>query len=89
MLKWYRITKYNPLHRTTSGSYQKNERASFSDIGKSFDNKKLTFNEYLLVEDTYIQAIVGFMECNQVDTMRITSLEKHTLLQNTSGDGID
>lgn len=77
MLNW-RITKYNPLYRTISGFYQKSEWTSFSDIGKIFDNKRLTFNDYLVMEDAYIQAIIGFMECNHVDTMRIASLEKHT-----------
>ena len=80
----YRITKYNPLYRDVHGVYQKSEWSSFSDIGKIFDNKKLTINDYSLTEDAYIQAMVGFMECNHVDTMRIASLEKHTLSQGAS-----
>lgn len=83
MFHW-RVSKYNPSHRNTSGSYQKNEWTSFSDIGKIFDDEKLTFDDYLPLEDAYIQAIIGFMECNQTDTMRIASLEKHALPQDVS-----
>lgn len=71
-----RITKYNPLYRTPTGSYEKNEWTSFSDIGKIFENKELTFDDYLVVENAYIDALLAFMECNNIDTMRIRSLEK-------------
>ncbi len=83
MFSW-RITKYNPSYRNASGSYQKNEWSSFTDIGKNFDNKQLTLNDYLLIEDAYIGAIVCFMECNHINTMRVTNLEKQRLPEDRS-----
>lgn len=83
MFNW-RITKYNPSYRGSSGSYQKHEWSSFSDIGKKFDNKELTYDNYILVEDTYINALMLFMECNNIDTMHVANLEKQRPLEDVS-----
>ena len=54
---FYRVTKYDPKNRSSRGIYTVNEWTSYCDIGKIFDGKKLTFEEYREIEDRYIEAI--------------------------------
>lgn len=75
MISW-RITKYNPIFRDKKGSYLKNDWAASSDIGKFFENKEFTYDEYLKIEDAYIAAILLFMEFVETDTLKITNLAK-------------
>ena len=75
MFQW-RITKYNPKYRNERGTYLKNEWISFSDIGKIFDQSKLTFDKYLKIENSYINAINYFMDCLKLDKIIVTNLRK-------------
>lgn len=56
-MKCWRITKYNPKFRNELGHYQKKEWTSVSDIGKIFEGKQLTVEEYLNTENLYINSI--------------------------------
>lgn len=80
----WRITKYNPTYRNASGAYQKDEWTSFSDIGKKIGATTFTFAEYIIIEDSYVNAISQFLKCNEIQSMRITSLEKYSLPKNLS-----
>ncbi len=53
MFDW-RVTKYDPKNRDHNGWYVKDEWTDYSDIGKSFEGKRLTFWEYFNVESKYI-----------------------------------
>lgn len=75
MFGW-RITKYNPEYRNSSGAYLRNEWTSISDIGKTFDGKKLTFKQYLKIEDAYTEAIILFMTFLKVNSLCVTYLEE-------------
>lgn len=76
MYTW-RITRYNPSFREKTGRYKGNEWTSFSDVGKFF-NKKLTIDDYITVENTYIEAMVAFMDCAKIYSMKVTGLEKRS-----------
>lgn len=76
MLGW-RITKYNPQYRDDRGAYLKSEWTCYSDIGKTFEGKTFTLTEYLKIEDAYIQGVILFMECLNLDSLRISCLEKN------------
>ena len=80
----WRITKYNPIFRNKNGDYLKNEWTAFSDIGESFENEKLTFEKYLKTEDAYIAAVILFLECNELDSLTVTHLEKTSPLKNST-----
>lgn len=54
--KQYRITKYNPIHRV-NGIYTKDEWTSMYDVGKSYDKKIFKFEDYLVVERSYLKVI--------------------------------
>ena len=80
---FWRITKYNPKNRDQNGFYQKNEWTSVSDIGKTFDDGVLTFDDYLLCENAYIDAIVMFMHGNNVEFINIEGLEEGNYIEFT------
>jgi hypothetical protein len=72
----YRVTKYNPVFRNEKGTYQREEWTSFSDIGSVFGAVKLTPSEYSRVESLYISAIGSFMSLADIDSLKISGLEK-------------
>ena len=74
----YRITKYNPKNRDEQGRYTKDEWTDFSDIGYEFEDKEITLEEYTNVESKYINAVLLFMECLEVDTLEVNGLETYT-----------
>lgn len=73
----YRITKYNPVFRDSSGSYTKNEWTSFADVNKIFDGQIFALDEYLCVERAYCDVVMKFMDCLRVTHLYINSLEKN------------
>lgn len=72
----FRITKYNPQYRDLSNRYTLDEWTAVSDVGKIYQNKKFTFEEYLQVESAYINAVMIIMDFLGVDFLHITHLEK-------------
>ena len=73
----WRITKYNPKNRDLNGAYLKKEWISHSEIGNAFEGKKFTVEDYLQVEQAYIEAIISFMECLNINSLRIVALQKN------------
>jgi hypothetical protein len=80
MFDW-RVTKYDPKNRDHNGWYTKDEWTDHSDVGKTFESKKLTFSEYFNVESKYIQAVLLFMECLNIDSLKATHLIDKGLYQ--------
>lgn len=70
MFNW-RVTKYNNIKRNLDGSYPDNEWTSYSDI-----DKNVTYQDYFFTEKLYIQAVLMFMKCNQIDHLMVAGLEK-------------
>jgi len=48
------IVKYNPKYYDAKGVYTKDEWTEFSDIGRLFDGKRLSIEEYLEAENNFI-----------------------------------
>src|SRR6516162_2686554 len=63
-------------HIVGNGAYTKNVWTSYSDIGKKIDGTIVTVDDYLKWENAYIQAVMLFLECLHVDSLKITDLEK-------------
>lgn len=61
----YRISKFNPLYRVNE-IYTKNEWTSMYDVGKSYDEKIFTFEEYLAVEKSYLNVIEKVLQKSNV-----------------------
>lgn len=72
-----RISKYNPKYRDSNGAYTKNEWTSISDIGKNFDGKIFTRDEYIEIEDKYLDAIEIFINYHNIKKIRLVNLENY------------
>ncbi len=73
ILKAFEVMKYDPKFRDSEGNYTKEEWTTFDDIGKQIDNTKLSFNDYKLVEDRYIQAVeilFNYYDCNKIQFVK-------------------
>lgn len=68
--KQYRITKYNPIYRM-NGIYTKDEWISMYDVGKMYDGKTFTFEEYLTVEKSYLNVIKKILQEVNIKRVRI------------------
>ena len=73
----WRITKYNPANRDKNDIYQKNEWTSIGDVGNKFGDNEFTFEEYFFYENSYIDAIIRIMCENNIETLKIDTLEKY------------
>jgi len=80
-----RITKYNPRFRDKTGAYKKDDWTSASDIGRVFDGKLLTLDEYLAAEDAYVGAALLFLKNAQVKSLKVTYFEERSDFDNPSG----
>ena len=66
----YRITKYNPIYRI-NGIYNRDEWTAISDVGKSYNGKIFTFEEYLAVEKSYLSVIENILQELNIKSVRI------------------
>ena len=73
---YWRITKYDPSLRDFQGKFLGNEWTSYSDIGNFYGDKQLILKDYLTVENAYINAVIRFMNCSKISSLRIVELEK-------------
>ena len=71
----YRITKYSPEYRNENGVYTKDDWTSCSVIGRQFDGKILTAEEYYDTEQRYIRVIEDIFCENEVGSLQIKDLE--------------
>ncbi|MBA3377173.1 MAG: hypothetical protein H0U00_15405 [Actinobacteria bacterium] len=74
----YRVTKYDPAFRDSSGAYTREEWTSFDDIGRSFGGMVLTRGEYQRVEDAYACAALAFLQEVAVRNLIVRGLENTT-----------
>jgi hypothetical protein len=77
----WRITKYDPKYRGPKGVYLNDEWCIYSEVGKLFNNAQFTFDEYVRVENLYIEAIKLFMECHDISALQVNSLERNKKLE--------
>jgi hypothetical protein len=83
----FRITKYNPVHRTGDGSFQLEDWTSSADVGKSFQGVVLTEAEYKSVERAYIDTALAFLEEAQVSQLAVVGLENHNFAEGAPSEG--
>lgn len=73
----YRITKYDPKLRNKKGYYLIDDWTSMSDIGSKFNSRIFTIDEYMLIEDKYIEFIKKFISINKLRLLSTHILESH------------
>jgi hypothetical protein len=86
----YRVTKYNPTFRDSSGAYTRDEWTSVGDIGRAFDGVELTRGQYERVEDAYVTAALAFMREAAIPQLTVRGLENASglPLQFSEGDAL-
>lgn len=70
----WRVTKYNPDFRDENGYYTPEEWTCPSEIGKIILGKKFTLEEYLQVENAYVDTVINFIEGSGINSLRILQL---------------
>ena len=73
----YRVTKYDPSRRDSSGAYPSDDWTAISDIGRTYAGAPLTEEAYLAVEAAYLKAAGAFLRESDVDTLQVCALENH------------
>ena len=72
---YWRVTKYNPIYRDAQGRYTREEWTSIEDIGKLYKGEELTVEEYEVIENAYVEAVVFAMKQLELETLKVTELE--------------
>ncbi len=75
----WRITKYDPSLRNSHGHYLIDEWTSFSDIGKTYGGKTLTYEKDLLVESAYSYSALCFLNDAEIPSLQVSELENNRL----------
>ena len=70
------ITKYNPIYRNEKGHYLKDEWTSISDIGAIYNGTEFTFDEYVKVENLYVNAVFLTLDYLRSKGVKITHIIK-------------
>ncbi|ATP39790.1 hypothetical protein CSE16_06825 [Solibacillus sp. R5-41] len=74
----WRVTKYNPDFRDENGYYTLREEWTCpSEIGKTINGNVFTLDEYLQVEEAYINSVIKFIEESSIDSLRILQFKCH------------
>lgn len=74
----YRVSKYDPEQREANGAFLLEDWTSASDIGRSIGGKTMTKQQYLAVEDKYVEAATQLLETAGIGALRISDLEVKT-----------
>lgn len=55
----YRLSKYSPTLRDDNGAFLGDDWTSVSDIGRSFDGRPLTVEQYASVKDAFVSTLLS------------------------------
>ncbi len=80
----YRVTKYDPQFRDSSGAYKRDDWISVSDIGRTYHGIELTAERYVTVENSYIEAALAFLTEAGLTCLAIKSLENTRRYNNSA-----
>lgn len=72
---WHEIVKYSSENYDKNGVYTKDEWTSRSDIGTVYEGKTFTLEEYLDVEQRYVNVVLSVMNASNCKYMTIQYLE--------------
>lgn len=71
------ITKYDPQFRDKDGNYKNKEWISFYEVGSPIEGEVLTLDNYLKIENKYIDAAISFFEFHNCKEITIKNIEKY------------
>ena len=73
----YRVTKYDPEFRDSSGAFTRDDWTATSDIGGIFGGVVLTPQAYLTVENAYVESAIAFLSESSSESLKVASLENY------------
>jgi hypothetical protein len=74
-MRFFRVSKYNPQYRNSTGVYVRDEWTEFSDIGRTFQGVRLTFDQYAITEAAYIAVVKALLSEANVPAMKVGFIE--------------
>ena len=77
-MKHWRVTKYNPSYRDSSGAFRRDDWTAYDDIGRAFQGVVLTTAEYERMEDRYIRTAMHFAHEAGVSELTAVDVETRT-----------
>lgn len=80
----YRITHYDPALRDAEGRFLGDRWTCVSDIGKTFDGRQLSKDDYLETETAYVAALLNLFDASGLSHLRATNVR--TGLQQPDND---
>jgi len=75
-MKKYNISKYNPEFKDNFGRYLKEDWTAISDIGKAFDGKVLSSEDYFEMESNYIKAVYEILDFFNLKSLNVQDVRK-------------
>jgi len=72
---YWRVTKYNPIYRNEKGWYMRDEWMTPCEVGRYFNGVEFKWDEYLIIENAYVFAVVSAMKKLGTDFLKINGLE--------------
>lgn len=83
----YRVTKYDPAFRDSSGAYTKKDWTSFDDVGSSHGGAVLSKEEYLRVESAYIDIAKQFIVEDGSPSLQAVNVENSGAAASAPNEG--
>ncbi len=77
----WRVTKYDPALRDGAGRFTTDTWTSVWDIGQDFSGEKLTVEEYVRTESSYVDAATSFAVESGIFHLRVVDLDRNTFDQ--------
>lgn len=71
----YRISKYDPKYRDENGIYHREDWTSYSDIGKKYNGKEFSKDDYIKTEIHYCNTILNILKINEVREVILEDVE--------------
>ena len=78
--KTHLIVKYSPDGYDEDGIYRRHEWTEYSDVGKTYAGKKLSLEEYLEIENRYIECALDIITQSQCRYLTIGYVEDYNNL---------
>jgi hypothetical protein len=83
----FRVSKYDPRFRDSSGAYTRDEWNAASDIGRTFGGVTLTPGESERVETAYTTTVVAMLAEAGVELLAVRGLEQYPEARVPFGEG--
>lgn len=74
----WRITKYNPEYRDENGRFIAEEWTSAYEIGNVCNGKIVTVDDYLILENNYVNVAIGILKVSGLDGLRVKESSSRT-----------